>query len=227
MRVKLNLNSVLGVLAILAVTVSISSPLARSQGRINDKDLETLMHNLKDDAKSFRPVFNSALKKSTIRKTSRQKDADNLAVRFEKETEAMLNRFKNSRKADNELSVVRSTADELDSYVRSLSLGPQTSSRWEKIETELQQISSAFGLPGPSAENPRGVSPYAGNSMTCNQSVGPERAKRLVADCLAVSPATHPPCNAQNSCSLITDEIKRGCSLLEPRNAPAFCGEYR
>ena len=41
-----------------------------AQGRINDKDLENLIRNLRDDAKSFRPVFSAGLKKSTIRKTS-------------------------------------------------------------------------------------------------------------------------------------------------------------
>jgi hypothetical protein len=37
---------------------------------------------------------------------------------------------------------------------------------------------------------------------------------------------THPPCNGQNSCSLIIDEIKRGCGLLQ-QNIPTFCAEYK
>jgi hypothetical protein len=171
-------------------------------------------------------VFKSALKKSTIRKTSREKDAAKLAERFQNETEAMHNHFKANKKADTELPVVQRTADQIDQIVRSLYLGPQTTSRWEKIETELQQISSAFGVAYPTAENPRGVTPY-GADASCRQSVGSERANRMVQDCLAVSAATHPLCNAQNSCSLIVDEIKRGCSLLQPRSAPAFCAEYR
>ncbi len=203
-----------------------SAPLAKAQGRLSDKDLQNLMGNLKDDAKSFKPVFTSALKKSTIRKTSREKDAENLAERFQKQTEAMHNHFKEKKTADNDLPPVRSTADQIDQVVRTLNLGPQTTSRWEKIQTELQQISAAFGIQYPVAGNPRGISPY-GSDASCNQSVGPERANRMVQDCLAVSPATHPPCNAQNSCSLIIDEIKRGCSLLQPRSAPAFCSEYR
>src|SRR5467141_2118383 len=51
-------------------------------------------------------------------------------------------------------------------------------------------------------------------------------ANELVRQCLQVSPATHPPCNAQNSCKLIEDEIQRGCGLLGA-NAPAFCGENK
>lgn len=63
------------------------------------------------------------------------------------------------------------------------------------------------------------------NNATCTDEVGPDRSKQLVEQCLQVSPATHPPCNAQNSCQLIIDEIKRSCALLAA-NAPKFCSEY-
>jgi hypothetical protein len=50
--------------------------------------------------------------------------------------------------------------------------------------------------------------------------------KNLVNECLQVSPATHPPCNAQNSCALIISEIRRSCSMLG-QGAPGFCADYR
>ncbi len=206
--------------------LSASTPLAKAQGRLSDKDVQNLMANLKDDAKSFKPVFTSALKKSTIRRTSQAKDAQNLADRFQKETEAMHNHFKDKKTADTELPLVQRTANQIDQVISNVNLGPQTTSRWQKIQTELQQISSAFGVAYQTAENPRAISPY-GSDASCNQSAGPERANRMVQDCLAVSAATHPPCNAQNSCSMIIDEIRRGCAQLGPRSAPSFCNEYR
>lgn len=48
-------------------------------------------------------------------------------------------------------------------------------------------------------------------------------AERLVARCIEVSPATHPPCNAANSCEMIEAEIQRGCDLLNTAQRPAFC----
>ena len=56
--------------------------------------------------------------------------------------------------------------------------------------------------------------------------MGAARAKQLVAQCLRVSPATRPPCNAANACSLITDEIRRGCDMLG-KDAPKFCAGRR
>jgi hypothetical protein len=60
----------------------------------------------------------------------------------------------------------------------------------------------------------------------CVRSVGERRAYELVEQCRQVSPGTHPPCNAENTCKMITDEIRRSCELLG-RDAPGFCDEYR
>jgi hypothetical protein len=65
-----------------------------AQTRLNDKDVLQHMKNLKDDAKKFRPSFNSALAKSTIRKTTQEKDAKTLAQNFKKQTNSMYEAFK-------------------------------------------------------------------------------------------------------------------------------------
>jgi hypothetical protein len=38
--------------------------------------------------------------------------------------------------------------------------------------------------------------------------------------CIKVSPATHPPCNAANSCAMIEDEIARSCALFDGDGEP-------
>jgi hypothetical protein len=61
---------------------------------------------------------------------------------------------------------------------------------------------------------------------SCIDEVGAQRANTYVRQCREVSPATRPPCNAQNACSLIIAEIRRGCAFLKD-DAPAFCRAYR
>ena len=60
----------------------------------------------------------------------------------------------------------------------------------------------------------------------CSNIVGAKQAAIYVQQCMAVAPETHPPCNAENACSLVVDEIKRGCGMLG-QDAPGFCAEYR
>ena len=77
-------------------------------------------------------------------------------------------------------------------------------------------VAAAADAPAPSTETP---------GKPCRETAGAEKAKTLVKQCLEVSPATHPPCNAANACSLIVDEITRGCAMID-NDAPAFCANY-
>ncbi len=70
----------------------------------------------------------------------------------------------------------------------------------------------------------------AAAAQSCRQTAGPRRAQELVRQCLQVSQATHPPCNAANPCGMIADEVKHGCAeLAEPGmgvRPPGFCCRY-
>jgi 3-hydroxymyristoyl/3-hydroxydecanoyl-(acyl carrier protein) dehydratase len=59
-------------------------------------------------------------------------------------------------------------------------------------------------------------------AQSCNDAVGATRAQEMVRHCRAVSPSTRPPCNAENACGIIVNEIKRGCKLLVT-NKPSLC----
>jgi hypothetical protein len=214
------------VLILLAGLLS-ADRLAVAQGRLSDKDLQRLMQNLKDDAQPFRQNFGNALKKSTIRGTTQEKDAKALVDTFAKQANTALETFKHQQKADQEVIAVVHTAAQIDPLVYSLQLNPQTTSRWERLRTELHPIAQAFGVPEPYFAPPPGSATAAPSTTgTCLNAVGIERSRQLVNECIQVSPATHPPCNAQNACSLIVDEIKRGCALIG-QGAPGFCAEYR
>ena len=115
-----------------------------AQDRLSDKDVANMMNNLKNDAKNFRPVWNKALSKSTIRKTSREKDARNLATQFQNQTEGMLRQFQSNKTADQSLPLVQQTARNIEQVKTDVSLGPVVDQQWSKIRTELDQIAQAF-----------------------------------------------------------------------------------
>jgi hypothetical protein len=212
---------------VLWAVVWIASRPAAAQGRLSDKDLQRAMENLKSDAQPFRQTFANALKQSTVNKTSQEKDARALADAFAKEANAALDSFKHDQKSGPQVAALVHTASQIDPLVYSLHLNPQTASQWEKLRFELHEIAQAFGVPEPYFSAHSGNSAAAASSTgTCLNAVGVERSRQLVNECLQVSPATHPPCNAQNACSLIVDEIKRGCALVA-QGAPGFCAEYR
>jgi hypothetical protein len=123
-----------------------SSP-AQAQTRVNDRDMTAMMKNVHQDAKSFRPRFDDALRHSTIRKTSRAKDARDMAKAFVEETDTLVHRFKKDRNGEEQFRRVTDTARQMDAVVSSVDLGPGVSAQWQKIRTELHQIAVAYGFP--------------------------------------------------------------------------------
>ena len=69
-------------------------------------------------------------------------------------------------------------------------------------------------VPAPEPEAP--AAEPAGEPASCLAEVGEARAKRLVERCIAVSPATRPPCNSANPCAMIQGEIDRSCAMYGP-----------
>ncbi|GLS01267.1 hypothetical protein GCM10007859_12790 [Brevundimonas denitrificans] len=73
--------------------------------------------------------------------------------------------------------------------------------------------------------DPAVVMAPVGAPVSCLNDIGAEAAQRLVDRCIAVSPATHPPCNVANPCEMIQGEIDRSCEMYAPGEAkPSECG---
>ena len=100
------------------------------------------------------------------------------------------------------------------------------SARSNDVPTNTDDVPTNTDPTDEAASTPNASTPaQTPADVTCSKSAGAKKAEEYVQQCLEVSPATHPPCNASNSCELIIDEIKRGCAMLDT-NVPAFCAAY-
>jgi uncharacterized membrane protein YhiD involved in acid resistance len=122
-------------------------PLSSAQQRLSDKDVESTMKNLREDSKRFQSSFNSSISKSTIRKTSQEKDAKALVKTFQSQTETMLHVFQDKKKADATLPGALGTAKQIDGVLSSVSLGGTTVSDWAKCKAELNILANEFNMP--------------------------------------------------------------------------------
>jgi hypothetical protein len=146
------MNRFLMIAPILILLGAFSAP---AQTRVNDKDVETMMSNLKSDAGRFRSAFDDSVGKSTIRHTSREKDAKKLVEHFEDQTKAMLDHFKDHKKADDELALVISTSNDIDRLLRDVAFDDRTNSAWSKVRVELGQLAEAYGIQPPNTSQLR------------------------------------------------------------------------
>jgi hypothetical protein len=131
--------------ALLLSLTSFSS--AGAQARLSDKDLAQRIQNLNNDSKKFQSSFNNSISKSSIRKTSQEKDAKKLADNFTKSTKSLLDYFKKTKKSDSYLQNTLDYASQLDKLQSSLQLDSTTASQWTRIRTQLNDIANAFHAP--------------------------------------------------------------------------------
>jgi uncharacterized protein len=61
--------------------------------------------------------------------------------------------------------------------------------------------------------------------VPCRDIVGAQQAAIFVRQCTEVATATHPPCNAENTCELIVSHNVNRCVFLGDQ-APKFCATY-
>ena len=135
------------VMMLATIVMTLAALVVWGQSRMTDKDVEETMQNLKNDAKHFQSSFNSAIDKSTVRKTSREKDAKALVKTFAQQTDSMHTVFKGSKKADTSLPGVLDNAQKIDKLLADVPLGENVTSRWSRVKSELNTLASAFNMP--------------------------------------------------------------------------------
>jgi len=140
-------NMLLILAAVFAFGVFAPLASAQTQDRMSDKDIESLMKNVINDTKTFRTTFDSGVNHSTIRKTSQAKDAKNLVETFLNQANTMLTTFQSTKKADDSLNTLSGTAAQIDQFLGSVQLGPQTGEAWSKVKSELEILRKQFFRP--------------------------------------------------------------------------------
>lgn len=79
-------------------------------------------------------------------------------------------------------------------------------------------------MPADAPPQEEAIAPAEASSTSCTLDQGSDAAVALASRCTRVSPASHPPCNPENPCQMIQDEIDRSCAMYKPdETKPAEC----
>jgi hypothetical protein len=139
-------------LALLHIALALAfslffATIAPAQSRLSDKDLEQRIKNLNSDSKKFQSSFNNAISKSSIRKTSQEKDARKLADNFTKSIKSLYDYFKKTQKSDPYIQHTLGYARQLEKLQSSVQLDSTTNELWTKVRSQLNDIAHAFHVP--------------------------------------------------------------------------------
>jgi len=139
--------ALVGMLALVLLPFALMRP-ALAQERLSDKDLEQRIKNMNSDVKTFRSMFNSAIGKTSIRKTTQEKDAKTLVQNFENQSKALYDKFKKTKKTDPYLQNCLDSSTQIDKVFQSTQFDTGTVAQWQKIKGQLKDIAVAFHVPG-------------------------------------------------------------------------------
>ncbi|TPI19365.1 lysozyme inhibitor LprI family protein [Mesorhizobium sp. B4-1-1] len=108
-----------------------------------------------------------------------------------------------------------------------LSCVPQSGGSAAPAKAAPATTKAAPATAGAAPAKPAPAKASQNDTRPCVQSAGKAKSDQYVSQCIQVSPATNPPCNGQNACSMMVDEIKRGCTMIGNDNPPSFCSAYK
>ena len=208
---------------LLAMIVCFSCVAVDAQHSLQHAAEHRSMHNLQQDTRAFRTSFARFLETDPQRRTKAGQDARALVARFVRQTSSLSQPSSNEALSRTRMHALVQSAMQIDTVIETLNLDVETRQRWHSVREELRSMTHEAAAAEPSED----VHAEAAENATgsCLVSAGARRSRQMVEECLQVTPATHPPCNAHNPCAMIADEIKRSC-LLIGKDAPAFCSKY-
>ncbi len=141
------MRSGLAFLLLAGVGFAGNARMAQAQSRVSDHDVRGYMHNLTQDAQAMKPKFDAAVKKSSVRKTSKAKDARQTMADFVRQTKAMEKSFNKTKNGADSLKTVMASAQQVDTLVNSLQMGPDVVTQWQKVRADLHQLALAYNVP--------------------------------------------------------------------------------
>ena len=122
------------------------SGTAAGQQRLSDKELEKVLNSLKGHAGKFSGAFKQDLSKSSIHKTTEEKEAKELADQFPKQIDELKKQFKNKKKAGPAFAAVSQTYTRLNGYMGKVTPTAKTTEAWNKVNVEMNRINQAFAI---------------------------------------------------------------------------------
>lgn len=142
---------------VCALMLASLSVVARSQDapyRLNDKQVQRVMKQLKKDSERFRKSLDSSLDKSRLNGTNREDDINGFVKDYEKATERLYDRFKDNKSVGADVEAVLDGAAQIDQFMsrRSGEFMRRNSQReraerdWGAVRQDLRQLAEAYNV---------------------------------------------------------------------------------
>jgi hypothetical protein len=162
---RLFVVSVLCVCSALLLTTTTNAQVVGQPYRINDKEVEKIIHRIEQQSDHFRSSLDSALDKSRFNGTRREDDINSFIKNFYEETKRLRHQFDNHKSAAPDVQAVLERAAHIDEFMSRNRLSGRAQEDWSTLKTYLDELASAYNVswrwggyrseyPGPTVTEP-------------------------------------------------------------------------
>lgn len=114
--------------------------------RLDDKQVEQIIHRVENQANAFRKSLDESLDKSRLDGTKREDDINAFIKEFDKETARLHDHFDNNKSAGADVEAVLNRAVRIDEFMSRHSLTERPQNEWRTLKATLDELAQAYNV---------------------------------------------------------------------------------
>jgi len=143
---RLFVVSVLCVCSALLLTTTTNAQVVGQPYRINDKEVEKIIHRIEQQSDHFRSSLDSALDRSRFNGTRREDDINSFIKDFYEQTKRLRHQFDSHKSAAPDVQAVLERAAHIDEFMSRNRLSGKAQDDWSTLKTYLDELASAYNV---------------------------------------------------------------------------------
>jgi hypothetical protein len=146
MRIKSSLLGLVFVIACLGVATRAHAQVVGQPYRLNDKEVERILHRMEDQANKFRHSLDAALDRSRLNGTNREDDINAFIKNFDEQTKRLHDRFDDHKSVAADVEAVLNSAASIDQFMRRQHLNERAQNDWSTLRGNLDELAAAYNV---------------------------------------------------------------------------------
>ena len=114
--------------------------------RLNDKQVEEIIHRVENQAKAFRKSLDESLDKSRLDGTKREDDINAFIKEFDKAAARLHDHFDNHKSAGKDVEAVLNRAVFIDEFMSRHRLTERVQNNWGSLKANLDELAQAYNV---------------------------------------------------------------------------------
>jgi len=149
MKFRASLIALAFVIACLGVATGVQAQVLGQPYRLNDKEVERILHRIENQANNFRHSLDSALDRSRLNGTRREDDINAFIKNFDEQTKRLHDHFDHHKSVAGDVESVLNSAASIDQFMRRQRFnehGERAQNDWSALRASLDELAEAYSV---------------------------------------------------------------------------------